>query len=151
MWLHGCFLWLHRMWTHYFILLFLIFYSSFFNLLFFFFNLLFFFRKSRKQAIPQPPISGVIYFGAYFNYIKRYKIILYRSKIFHSFQDLFMVHIYWVSDARDQWSHARLHKFPGNKLCGIYKYTILVYHIVIVYVRNDHNMVKKYSIPMYIA
>ena len=55
-----------------------------------------------------------------------------------------MVHIHWASHARNQWSHARLHIFPGNKLYGIHKYTVFVYHIVIVYVRSYHNMVKKY-------
>ena len=32
---------------------------------------------------------------------------------------------------------------PGNKLYGILKYTVFFYHIVILYVRNYHNMVKK--------
>ena len=56
------------------------------------------------------------------------------------------MHIHWASDARDQWSHARLHNFPDNKLYGIHKYTVFFYHIVIVYVRNYHNMVKKYCL-----
>ena len=53
-----------------------------------------------------------------------------------------MVHIHWASDARNQWSHSRLHNFPGNKLYGMHKNKILLYYIVIVYVRNDHTMVK---------
>ena len=55
-----------------------------------------------------------------------------------------MVHIHWASHARNQRSHARLHIFSGNKLYGLHKYTAFFYHIVIVYVRNYHNMVKKY-------
>ena len=60
-----------------------------------------------------------------------------------------MVHIHWASDERDQWSHARLHNFPGNKLYGIHKYAVFFYHIVIISDINYHNMVKKYCILMY--
>ena len=57
-----------------------------------------------------------------------------------------MVHIHWASHARNQWSHARLHIFPGKKLNGIHKYTVFFNHILIVYVRNYHNKVKKYCL-----
>ena len=57
-----------------------------------------------------------------------------------------MENIHWASHARNQWSHARLHIFAGNILYGILNYTVFFYHIVIVYVRNYHNMVKKYCL-----
>ena len=59
------------------------------------------------------------------------------------------VHIHWASHARDPWSHARLHSFPGNQQCCLHMYTVFFHHIVIVFVRNYHNMVKKYCIHMY--
>ena len=37
----------------------------------------------------------------------------------------------------------------GNQQYGIHKYTVFFYHIVMVYIRNDHNMVKKYCILIY--
>ena len=46
-------------------------------------------------------------------------------------------------------AHARLHNFSDNKLYGMHKYTIFFHHIVIVLVRNYHNMVKKYYIHIY--
>ena len=41
-----------------------------------------------------------------------------------------MVHIYWASDARNQWSHAKLHIFLGNQQCGIHMY---LYNIFLPY------------------
>ena len=40
----------------------------------------------------------------------------------------------------------QLYIFSGNKIDGIHGYTLFFYHVVIVYVRNYHNMVKKYCI-----
>ena len=69
------------------------------------------------------------------------------------------VHLYWTSVlvcsicamhiARDPWSCARLHSFPGNQQCGIHVYTVLFHHIVIVSDKNYHNMVKKFCMHMY--
>ena len=66
-------------------------------------------------------------------------------------EGLVKVHIHWASHARDPWSHARLHSFPGNQKCGLHKhiYTVFFHHIVIVFVRNYHNMVNKYCIHIY--
>ena len=60
-----------------------------------------------------------------------------------------MVHKHWASDARNQWSHARLHNFLCNQQCGMHMYTVFFHNIVIVLARNYHNMVKKYCIHMY--
>ena len=62
---------------------------------------------------------------------------------------LLIVHIHWASDARDQRSHAGLHSFKANQQCGIHMYTAFFHYIVIVFVRNYHNMVNTYCIHMY--
>ena len=70
--------------------------------------------------------------------------ILYRCD--HQFRNVcrkmnfYGVHTLSMSCTR---SHARLNNFPGNKLCGIHKYTVFFYHIVIISDANYHNMVKK--------
>ena len=60
-----------------------------------------------------------------------------------------VVHIHWASHARDPWSHATLHRFKGNQQCGMLMCIVFFHHIMIVFVRNYYNTVKKYCIHKY--
>ena len=54
---------------------------------------------------------------------------------------LLKVHIHWASDARNQWSHSRLHSFPSNQQYGIHKNTVFF----LPYCDNFWHKLSKYG------